>query len=155
MKFSTREDKDAPIDTVFEAITDFEGFERSAMRRGATVRRTDQLAEPATGMTWDATFQLRGRQRRMQLELVKLEGPDELAVHGKSKSIDVVFQVELMALSRQRTRMSIGTELKPLNLSARLLIQSLKLPKNKLNKRFKGRVAEYVKALEYRISNVS
>ena len=37
MKFSTKEDIDAPIDAVFDMLCEFDQFERAAMRRGAEV----------------------------------------------------------------------------------------------------------------------
>mmetsp|Transcript_27558 Transcript_27558/g.51069 ORF Transcript_27558/g.51069 Transcript_27558/m.51069 type:complete len:156 (-) Transcript_27558:1173-1640(-) len=151
MKFSSREDIDAPIDQVFAALCDFEGFERQAMRRGAEVQRLDAMAEPGVGMCWKVAFTMRGRKRNLNLEMVRFDVPNEMVFSAKSPGMDGVFSVELMALSRSRTRMSIALELAPLNLSARLLVQSLKLAKSTLSKRFKLRVAEYAKTLEERL----
>ncbi|MEL6451696.1 MAG: SRPBCC family protein [Pseudomonadota bacterium] len=151
MKFSAREDIAAPIDQVFVALCDFEGFERQAMRRGAQVQRVDAMVNPGVGMKWQANFQLRGRARDVTIELVRFDTPNELVFDAKSSGIDAVMQIELLALSRNRTRMAIGFEMTPLNLSARLLIQSLKLAKNNLTKRFKLRVADYSKGLEERL----
>ncbi len=155
MKFSTREDIDAPIDQVFLALTDFEAFERSAMRRGADVRRTDRMAAPGVGMTWDVAFRMRGRQRELALEMARFVMPNEMVIQATSPGLNGVFSIELMALSRNRTRMSVGLELSPLNLSARLLVQSLKLAKSSLTKRFKLRVAEYVKVMEDRLGSAA
>ena len=41
-------------------------------------------------------------------------------------------------------------DIKPLNLSARLLVQSLKLAKTSLTKKYKLRVAEFARTLEER-----
>ena len=153
MKFSTREDIDAPIQDVFDALTEFESFERSAMRRGAEVHRTDTLKEPGVGMTWRAAFRMRGRTRELDLKMVSMERPDELVIHATSSAVSGAFVIELMALSRSRTRVNIGLELTPLNLAARLFIQSLKLTKSKLTKRFKLRVAEYAQLMEERLKN--
>lgn len=155
MKFSTREDINAPIDRVFQALTDFEGFERSAMRRGADVQRTDRLAAPGVGMTWDVGFRMRGRQRHLALEMGRFDVPNEMIIVAKSTGLNGMFAIELMALSRHRTRMTVGLELSPVNLSARLLVQSLKLAKASLTKRFKLRVAEYVRTMEDRLGSAA
>jgi len=151
MKFSSREDINAPIETVFLALCDFEGFERQAMRRGAEVQRMDALAEPGVGMLWNVDFTMRGRRRNLDLELIRFDVPNEMRFAAKSAGIDGKFNVELMALSRSRTRMAVALELAPLNLSARLLVQSLRLAKTTLTKRFKLRLAEYAKGLEDRL----
>jgi hypothetical protein len=152
MKFSAREDIDAPIDRVFAALCDFEGFERQAMRRGAEVQRVDPLTQPGVGMRWKTAFTMRGRRRNLDLEMVRFDDPNEMLLEAKSKAVHIDFSIELIALSRSRTRMSIALDLSPLNLSARLLVQSLKLAKATLTKRFKLRVADYAKTLEERLS---
>ena len=155
MKFSSREDINAPIETVFSALCDFEGFERQAMRRGADVQRVDALTEPGIGMCWKADFTMRGRRRHLDLQLIRFDVPNEMGFSAKSPGIDGAFTVELMALSRSRTRMSVALELSPRNLSARLLVQSLKLAKTTLTKRFKLRVADYAKGLEDRLQRLT
>jgi hypothetical protein len=71
-----------------------------------------------------------------------------VCVMSSTSGIDGAGQIELVALSRDRTRISVEFELKPTNLSARLLVQSLKLAKVSLTKRYKLRVAEYAKSIE-------
>ena len=151
MKFSSREDIEAPIQDVFDFLCDFNSFERQAMRRGAVVQRVDKLRDPGLGMTWDVSFNLRGKKRDVRLTMRDFAPPTNIGLAAKSQGIDGSFVIELIALSRTRTRMSIALELKPMNLSARLLIQSLKLAKSSLNKRFKLRVAEYTKVIEDRL----
>ncbi len=150
MKFSTTEDIEAPIDAVFDMLCDFEGFERSAMRRGAEVQRRDQRAEPGVGMQWQASFELRGKRREMELEMVTFDRPNEMVLESTSPGMLGTTSFDLIALSRSRTRVLVELEVKPLNLSARLLVQSLKLAKNSLTKKFKQRVAEYAKTMEER-----
>lgn len=155
MKFSTREDIDAPIEQVFESLCDFEGFERQAIRRGAEVQRVDSLSQPGVGMVWEATFKMRGRTRQMTLLMENFVAPTELGLKATSDGIDGAFGIELIALSRTRTRLSVALELKPKNLAARLLVQSLKLAKSSLTKRFKLRVAEQTKTLEDRLRKIA
>ncbi len=150
MKFSTNEDIEAPVDAIFEMLCDFESFERSAMRRGAEVQRIDQMTNPGVGMTWQAAFDLRGKRRQIELEMVTFDRPQEIVLESTSPGMLGTTRFELIALSRSRTRVRVELEVKPLNLSARLLVQSLKLAKNSLGKKFKTRVAEYAKGMEER-----
>ena len=150
MKFSTREDVEVPIDQTFGIICDFDAYERSAMRRGAEVLRTDSLSRPGVGMKWQAAFKMRGKMRDINLEMVGFDKPNKLRVLSSTSGIDGAGQIESVALSRNLTRISVEFELKPINLSARLLVQSLKLAKNSLNKRYKLRIAEYAKSIEDR-----
>ncbi|MEM6372241.1 MAG: SRPBCC family protein [Pseudomonadota bacterium] len=152
MKFSAREDISAPIESVFDALCDFEAFERLAMRRGAQLQRTDTLSRTGVGMTWRVNYKMRGRSREFDLKLVAFDRPNQMVFSAKSSGIDGVFTVDLLALSRSRTRTSVALEMTPLTLSARLLIQSLKLAKSNLSKRFKDRVSDYAKGLEERLN---
>lgn len=150
MKFSTREDIEAPIDYVFDQVTDFQAFERSALRRGAEVQRVDDLNTPGVGMAWDVTFKLRGKMRDMQMELTDLDAPHGLVLSSRSPGMGGDLVIDLVALSRGRTRMSMDIELKPANLSSRLLVQSLKLARSNLTTRYKLRIAGFARDLEDR-----
>lgn len=150
MKFSTKEDIEASIEATFSMLCDFETFERAAMRRGAEVQRTDTKTVPSVGMGWSAAFNMRGKRRQVEIEMVTFDKPNEMAFECRSQGLLTHFTIELVALSKSRTRLMVSFDIKPLNLSARLLVQSLKLAKTSLTKKFKLRVAEFAKTLEDR-----
>jgi len=154
MKFSAKEDIEAPIEYVFEQVTDFTAIERSALRRGADVQRVDTLSAPGPGMSWDASFKMRGRKRDVSIELTSIDPPNGLVVSSRSPAMGGELVVDLVALSRGRTRMSVDIEMRPKNLSSRLLVQSLKLARGNLNKRFRKRVGEHAEEIEDRYKKV-
>ena len=148
MKFSTREDIEAPIEYVFERVTDFTNFERQAMRRGGEVTRLDKNGDFVVGSSWDVNFMFRNKGRNLKAEIAKLETPTALHIGTSAKSLDGVTIAELVALSRTKTRLTVTLELSPKNLSARLFLQSLKLAKSNLSRKFKQRVSEFTNELE-------
>lgn len=150
MKFTTKEDIEAPIDEVFSILSEFEAFERSAIRRGIEVQRVGDSDTAHAGMTWNAHFLLRGKPRDLQLVMVQYDRPNVMRFEADSQGLDGFMTLELVPLSQRRTRMSVSLELKPKTLSARLLVQSLKLAKTNLTKRFKLKVAHYAKNMEDR-----
>lgn len=150
MKFSTKEDLEMSIEEVFEMLSDFDGYERAIMRRGAEIARTDNSITKGVGMAWDARVKLRGKMRKFQVELVEYDTPNQMQFQAKSKNIEASFLVELVALSRARTRMRIELDARPQTLSARLLMQSAKLARNTLNRRYKTRIAHFASDMEER-----
>lgn len=147
MKLSTREDIEAPIAYVYERISDFGAFERRALRQGAQVSCRTEGA-PALGTIWDITFEFRGRSRKVQAELTKLEPEQAIEIESQSDGLIAVTQVDLVALSATRTRVLVSFDMKAKTLTARLLLQSLKLAKAKITKRFKARVLDYAESVE-------
>jgi len=150
MKFTTNEDIEAPIEAVFDAVSNFEAMERSALRRGARVQRVDRKTYAKTLISWDVQFSFRGKTRNLLAELTEFDAPNRILVQSLSGGIKGDFLIELVAHSRNRTRLSMEMEIRPKNLSARLLIQSMRLAKNKLTKQYKMRVAKYATEIENR-----
>lgn len=150
MKFSTKEDLEIPIDDVFQQLSDFDGFERAILRHGADVSRTDKMPDIGVGMTWKARATVRGKTRDFDAKLVEYDRPNQMLFDVKTNNMAATFLVELVAMSRARTRMRLELDVKPKTLSARLLMQSAKLARNTLNRRYKTRIAHFASDLEER-----
>ena len=147
MKFSSKEDIETPIDRVFEQLTNFEMFERAAIRRGVEIERERDTAQPVVGMAWKARFEMRGRSREARVELMHLDRPNTMRFDAIGKGVDGSFFIDLLPLSPRSTRISVVLDIEPKTLSARLLIQSMKLAKTNLAKRFRKKVREFAKTL--------
>ena len=151
MKFSAREDIEAPIEFVFAQICDATALERSAMRRGAELERLD--AGDGTmrlGSAWRFAFDFRGKRRNVEARITGFESPNVIVISSTSAGIDGTTRVELVPLSTRRTRLVFGQELKSNTLAARLLLQSLKLAKGQLEARLKKRLTTYASDIQSR-----
>lgn len=148
MKLSTREDIDAPIDTVYQAVTDFDAFERQLLRRGVDVTRDESCPTDAPGVRWKAKFDWRGRAQDLDAELVAIDAGQGYAIEGKASGVLCMSVVDLVSLSKTRTRLFVSMDLRPTTLSSRLFVHSLKLAKGSLGRRFKARVAEFAAGID-------
>lgn len=155
MDFVTQQDIAAPIDAVWQAVTDFPAFERQILRRGAELRRLDVPPNPVKGASWHVAFQYRGRDRNLELTITQAEAPNHLALSGHGASIDFSGTVELLALSRQQTRLTVTLGVAPKTLSARLLLQSLRLARGRLQRRYDTRVEIFARDVEQRLSRTA
>jgi carbon monoxide dehydrogenase subunit G len=150
MKFTSRQDIEAPVAYVFAALRDFESWERAALRRGADVARTDKLVDVRPGVSWMVKFAYRGRERRVALRLTGLEQPTGMEFSGAGTSLDGQAGIDLIALATRRTRLSVTLDLKPRSIGARVMLQSLRLAKSRLNRRFSERVTQLCTEIEAR-----
>lgn len=155
MQFTSKENIEVPIEQVFEMLTDFERHERSAMRRGAEVTRTDRLSAPGVGVGWDLVFDFRGKRRQMHLEVTEFDRPYEMTLEARLQGVESTIQLQLVALSKTLTRLNVSTDVRPKTLSARLLVQSLKLAKSNITKRFDKRMATTARDMEDRYSDMA
>ncbi len=153
MKFTAREDIEATMEQVFADISDFDGHERSALRRGIEVSSYSVDHNGAACPAWDVGFRYRGKPRVAKVILATCDAPNLMNATFNVGGLDGTAVVELMALSRTRTRMSIVVEVAPKTLSAKLLVQSMKLAKTGLTQRFKQRVGKMAQEIEDRHSN--
>lgn len=150
MKFSTRKDVEAPADYVYDSLTDFDAIERQTLRRGYDVQRKSAGDANFVGMSWKLQVPFRNKQRHLDAKLVKADRPNEIEYHSISDGVTIDSTVELVALSRKRTRVVFGVEIKPSTLKARLFLQSLKLAKSTLDTRFDKAVGHYCDGLSER-----
>lgn len=148
MKFSTREDIEAPLEQVFLSITDFDGFERQALRRGAEVTRQDSLGVPGVGSEWQLRFVFRGKERDVNAKMTEFSAPNGFKAQTRSASLQGLVTVDLVSLSPRRTRMQVSIDVTPTSLTGRLLVQSLKFAKSNVNKRFSKRVWQFAQDIE-------
>lgn len=144
MRFATREDIEVNVADVWAIMTDFEQFERLAIRRGARVNRIATGENPE----WKVAFQFKGRKREAMVRLDQQDRPSLLKFSADGKALGAMMQLDLVALGPKRTRIAVVAEVKPKTLAARLFVQSLKLARGRINKRFNSRVSELAKHIE-------
>lgn len=142
MKLTAKNDVEAPVDFVFAQLADFEGWERAAMRRGAEVARLDSMTRVGPGMTWSALFQYRGKERKTTIRLDAIKPTSSLSLTGMSRLMDGVMVINVLDLAAKRTRVEVRLDIKPKTIAARLLIQSLRLARARVERRFSQRVAQ-------------
>ncbi len=148
MQFSSVQDVNAPLDFVFFQLSDFESYEAYAMRIGAEVERTDQLTAKGSGMAWHIVGDFRGKNRKVDIELAEYRPDNLLQFNIQSSGISATANMEAMALTRKQSRIKMTTVLKPKTISARLILQSAKLAKNSMNRKFNHRFWTYANYIE-------
>lgn len=150
MNFTAKQDIEAPAERVWAALTDFAAWERAALRRGAEVTRTDRLAAPGPGMAWTGRFDYRGQPRDITVRLVEMDPGTRLVFHGATKQFTGEVVLELVEMSARSSRLHLKAEIKPQTLTARILLQSLKLAKGRVQKRIEARLADFAAGFDGR-----
>jgi carbon monoxide dehydrogenase subunit G len=155
MKLSSKQDIEAPIAKVWALMTDFDAWETAAMRRGAEVARTDMPMKSGIGKSWQAKFAYRGRARVVDVTLSTMNPPNQIGFAALASAIEVASHIELIEMSAKRTRVHVTVEVKPRTLGARLFLQSLRLARAKVDRRFDKRILAFATDIEQRAKGTS
>lgn len=147
MKFSTRQDTDIPADALFRAVGNFSSIERMLVRRGASVRRVDDMTQPGVGMGWQIGFDWRGRRRGLDLRVTEFRAPEVIALDGTSDQFEMQIRMTVVALTPSKSRLIFETDVLPRGMKARLLLQTAKLGKGQLDRKFALRIGDFVTLL--------
>ena len=145
MKFITKGDVEAPTDFVFDDMTDYEGWEATVRKRNTQLVRAPGPVIPGT--TWNAKFHLRGRDRDMTVTLLSETPESQILLAIGDSSIDVDVSADLVALGPQKSRVAVTINLRPRNLAARLLTQSLRLARTNIQHQLDWRIAAWAEDL--------
>jgi uncharacterized protein YndB with AHSA1/START domain len=143
MKFSSHEDLEAPAQVVFAALCDHEHFQRTVQQRGVEMRRVDDRPEVGPGMAWEIDFKFRGRARKLRCSVTEVQAPERLCLFNESDGLTGDVVISVMTLAPNRSRLLVSVEMKPKNLSARLLLQSMRFAKGSLDRKFKSRLRDW------------
>lgn len=148
MKFVASEDIQASASDIWSALTDFDRMEGVARARNVKVTRMGMHPLPK----WEVEFGYRDKPRLAEVAVVSLEEPIHLTIYGLGKSLEGDVRVDLQILGPNRTRMTVETEIKARSLSARLFLQSLKLAKSRINKRYQDTASRMVGYIERQVA---
>jgi len=148
MRFTSVQDINAPLEHVFEQISDFDSYEAYAMRIGAQVERTDDLPGKQAGLAWHFHGDLRGKTRDVDIDLMEYKAPRHLKFNAVSDGLGALIEMETIALTPKQTRLKVSVEIRARSISTRLVLQSAKLAKNSLKRKFNHRVWTYANHIE-------
>ncbi len=148
MKFKVSEDIDAPIAMVWAHMTDFSGFETEARGRGVELSRVGNWVTAAEGCEWRGTVTVRGKARSINSKITRLLPEDVAVIESRVGGMDCLYEMGFVALSQDVTRASIVLNLSADTLTARLLLQTLKLARGRVLQRLQGMLARQGNAAE-------
>lgn len=150
MKLRTKEDIEAPLEFVYAALSDFDYWERAGMRRGADISRTDKLRTPGAGMGWKVAFDYHGKARNLAISLMAMEPDQRLTFDAVGKPAAAGLDIEMAEMGPKRTRVVVEIDIKPKTLAARMFMQSLRLAKAKVQRKYEVRIALIAAEIEDR-----
>ncbi len=143
MNFESKQDINAPATHVFKQLADFDFYESYAMRVGAQVERRDNFTQPQPGICWNIKGHFRGKDRDMELTLDSYTPTDTLSYICKTQSLNAVVKFDVIPLSHTETRLKAVVEVQAKGLSARVALQSAKLAKKTLDRKFDARMRDF------------
>lgn len=148
MKFVNHADIKRPAETVFAFVTNFPAFETRARTAGISVERLAGDARPVPGSTWKVKGVMAGGERDVEIRLAQINAPTRLLFENSVKGAEMTFEIQISPLSPKETRLRTIFEVKARSLGVRLMIQSMRLIRPRLNARIDTGLRQAVARIE-------
>jgi hypothetical protein len=148
MKFKVSEDLDAPQAMVWDQFTDFTGFENDVRGRGATLTRMGNWTQPAQGAEWRGEVTVRGKSRPIAAKITQVVAPELCVIESRIGGMNCHQEMSFVPLSPAVTRVGLVLDLSADTLTARLLLQTLKLARGRVLQRLQAMLARQGNAAE-------
>ncbi|WP_438974861.1 SRPBCC family protein [Roseicyclus sp.] len=157
MKFKVSEDVDAPQEMVWARFTDFSGFEEDARGRGAILNRVGNWTQTVQGVEWRGEVTVRGKSRPITAKVTQLVPQEICIVDSRIGGMNCHQEIIFVPLSTTVTRVALMLDLSADTLTARLLLQTMKLARGRVLQKLQGVLARQGNAVEaaYRRQNRS
>lgn len=148
MKFKVSEDVDAPRSMVWDRLTDFSTVEQDARGRGATITRVGNWTDTAEGVEWRGEVTVRGKVRPLSAKVARLVPEEMCLIESRIGGMACVYEMSFVALTPEVTRVSVVLDLSAQTLTARLILQTMKLARGRVMQRLQGMIARQGNAVE-------
>jgi hypothetical protein len=148
MKFKLSEDVDAPLPLVWDRFTDFHGFEEDARGRGVEVSRVGNWSKTVEGVEWRGAVTIRGKRRAISSKVARMQENELCVLESRIGGMDCLYEMSFVELAPEVTRVSLVLNLSADTLTARLILQTLKLARGRVMQRLQGILARQGNAAE-------
>lgn len=98
-------------------------------------------------MCWAINGHFRGKERNLELTLDRFKPNDALSYICTSKSLDPLINFDALPLSKTETRIKGAVGIKAKGLSARVALQSARLAKKTLDRKFDLRMHDFAQKI--------
>ena len=142
---------------VWARFTDFSGFEEDARGRGAILNRVGNWTQTVQGVEWRGEVTVRGKSRPITAKVTQLVPQELCIVDSRIGGMNCHQEIIFVPLSTTVTRVALMLDLSADTLTARLLLQTMKLARGRVLQKLQGVLARQGNAVKaaYRRQNRS
>jgi hypothetical protein len=135
MEFSAEHDVDAPQAAVFAAISDFDRLTHEARAHDVEAVRSDARDTPGIGCAWRIEYTMRGARRRALAQVTAWQPPEGYAIATQTNLIALDTTITVRPLTPDTARLRVVVAVSARTLSGRILLQSARLGRARLDDR--------------------
>lgn len=144
MELKAGVDTSMAIEEAFAKVTDLDRLEAFAREKGVGVNRLAGEAGSLVGTKWFVTANFRGRMRDFELMVAQHTPPDYQSVTFVSGGLSGEIVTQVSANAEGGTHVDMKIILAAETLTGRLLLQSLKLGRGRIENQLKKRLTKFL-----------